>query len=301
MTGSRTKIVWTRGYRDSGGTLMGFDTADGRERVIVPAPEICHVPWFTHDGRRIVYSGSTASRSAYVVDWEGRNRRRILEGRYFFVLGVWWDAATGIEWVYTSDATSHEADAELAARGSAVTNHTGLAVRRYQLDNPSVWESVWDKAPTGVRTTVSPNGKQLVGEFPWPNCGIADLTAGTWKLVGQGCNANLAPDGSGLFFYMIGDHRHIKIHDKDGAEKAQIALNTMPGNEKDPKRAVWRPRWSNHVRLLTVQSADLGPDADVALGRFDESFTTVEAWVRIADTPEYDGNAQAWIEPKGIR
>ena len=54
LTGSRTKIVWTRGDRDNGGTLMGFDTEEGKERVIVPAPEVCSVPWFTPDGERIV-------------------------------------------------------------------------------------------------------------------------------------------------------------------------------------------------------------------------------------------------------
>lgn len=297
LTGSRTKIAWTRGYRDNGGALMGFDTADGKERVIVPAPEVCYVPWFTPDGERIVYSGPPGSRSAYVVDWDGQNRKCIMQGRYFFVLGVWRDPATKFDWVYVSDATSAEADAELVAKGSAVTNHTGIAVQRFRLDDPSVREPVWDKAYTGVRTTISSDGKYLVGEFPWPNCGIADIAARTWKMVAQGCNANLAPDGSGLFFNLIGDHRTVTMYDSKGIQKAKFAINTMPGNEKDPSRAVWRPRWSNNIRFMTVQSADLGVDADIVIGRFNAEFTGIDSWVRIADSKDYDGNAIAWIKP----
>ena len=211
--------------------------------------------------------------------------------------GVARDAATGTDWVYASDATSQEADAELVAAGSAVTSHTGLKVFRCRLDDPSVRELVRDKVPVGVRTTVSHDGTVLVGEFPWPNCGVARLPNDAFTMIAQGCNANLAPDGSGVFFNLIGDHRHIKLYDRSGGQKSQVAVNTMPGNEKDPKRAVWRPRWSNDIRFITVQSADLGPDADISIGRFDEGFTKIEAWVRIADTPDYDGNALAWIEP----
>ncbi len=294
--GRRVKVIWTRGYRDTGGPLMGFDTEEGKERVIVPAPAVCCNPWFSLDGNRILYSSVPAEQTSYVVDWDGKNLRKFISGRHFYIFGLWRDPATGTDWVYVSDATSKEADAELAASGSQVTSHTALSIYRYKLDDPSVRELVWNKAPVGIRTTISADGSMLVGEFPWPNCGLATVPNGTFRMIGQGCNANLAPDGSGLFFNLIGDHRTLTMYDKAGTAKAKISINTMPGNEKDPKRAVWRPRWSNEARLFTVQSADNGPDADVCVGEFNETFTGVKNWVRVTDTTDYDGNTLAWVE-----
>lgn len=243
--GRRVKVAWLRGNAAQGddGCLMGFDTAEGKERVIVPAPTVCTDPYFSPDGGRILFSSLPVEQKAYIVDWDGKNLRTILTGRHFCVHGLWRDPATGVEWVYASDAASKEADAELAASGREnLAKHYALSVYRYKLNDLSVRELVWDKMP-------------------------------------------------------IGDHRTITMYDKAGGLKAKFAINTMPGNDKDPERKIWRPRWSNDVRLFSVRSADMAPVGDVCIGAFNETFTGVEGWVQVTDTADNDGCPLAWVEP----
>lgn len=243
--GRRVKVAWLRGGAAQGddGCLMGFDTAEGKERVIVPAPTVCTDPYFSPDGDRILFSSLPAEQKAYIVDWDGKNLRTILTGRHFCVHGLWRDPATGVEWVYASDAASKEADAELAASGREnLAKHYALSVYRYKLNDLSVRELVWDKMP-------------------------------------------------------IGDHRTITMYDKACGLKAKFAINTMPGNDKDPERKIWRPRWSNDVRLFSVRSADMAPVGDVCVGAFNETFTGVEGWVQVTDTADNDGCPLAWVEP----
>lgn len=298
--GRRVKVAWLRGGKGQvdDGCLMGFDTDEGKERVIVPAPTVCTDPYFSPDGTRIVFSSLPAEQKAYIVDWDGKNLRTMLTGRHFCVHGLWRDPATGIEWVYVSDAAAKETDAELVASGrEKFAKHYALSVYRYKLNDLSIRELVWDKMPIGARAAVATDGTMMTGEIEWPNCGVITVPNGTYKVIGSGCNANLAPDGSGLFFNLIGDHRTITMYDKAGGLKAKIAINTMPGNEKDPERKVWRPRWSNDVRLFSVRSADIGPDGDICVGAFNETFTGVKNWVRVTDTADNDGCPLVWVEP----
>lgn len=293
--GQRVKVAWCRGGRDQG-CLMGFDTAEGKERVIVPAPTACTDPFFSSDGSRLVFSSPRAEQTAYVVGWDGKHLQKFLAGRHYRVQGLWLDPATRIEWVYIGDANSQEADADLIASGREQLKGKGLSVYRYRLDDPSVRELVWDKMPIGGRSSIGADGSTMASEINWPDCGVIGLPNGDYRPIGSGCNPNLAPDGSGLFFNMIGDHRTITMFDAAGRLKAKIAVNTMPGI-KDPERKVWRPRWSNDVRLFTVQSADAGPDGDICVGAFNETFTGVERWVQVTDTPDNDGCPLAWVEP----
>ena len=292
--GRRVKVVWTRGNRGEG-YLMGFDTEEGKERVIVPAPAACLYTYFTHDGNRVFYSSPPAERTAYVVDWDGKNLRKFLTGRHYMVHGTWLDTATGVEWVYISDSGAKEADDELMASGRERFKGYALSIYRYRMDNPSVRELVWDKAPIYARSPISTDGSMMSAEIEWPACGVITVPNGAYRVIGQGCNPHLAPDGSGLFFNLIGDHRTLTMYDKAGALKAKFAINTMPGI-KDPGRQVWRPRWSNEARLFTVQSADNGPDADVFVGEFNETYTGIKSWIQVTDTPECDANTLAWVE-----
>jgi hypothetical protein len=296
LTGGRTKIIWVRGSRDFGGFLMCFDTDEGKERVVVPGQAKCMDPKLTPDGTRILFT--LPDQTSYIVDWDGKNLRQLFKGRHHYILGVAVDGKTKTEWVYVGDNMSPETQAEIKSKGLQASDDSGLSAYRYKLADLSVKELVWDKMPFNRRVTVMADGSRMSGELPWPNCGVATLPNGEWKLFGSGCNATMAPDGSGMFFHMIGDHRSMKMYARDGTAMGNlIAINTLPGVEKDPKRSVWRPRWSNQVRFFTLQSADLGPDADISLGQFDEKFSSVKAWVRITHTPEYDADSLAWIEP----
>ncbi len=297
-TGRRTRVAWIRGSRDAGGVLMGFDTTEGKERVIVSNPALCRNPWFTRDGERILFTGP--EQTAYIVDWNGGNLRPVIRGRHHYILGVWGDPVTGIEWVYVGDNSAPETLAELKASGSSASTDSALSVYRYPNARHDRRERVWNKGPVNRRVNIGPGGRLLAGELPWPNCGLAALPDGNWTLYGEGCNPNIAPDGSGRFFFMLGDHRHIRMFGPDGPHYDggnRIAVNTMPGNLKDPRRAVWRPRWSNNVRFFTINSSDLGPSADAYIGEFNADFTGIARWIPITDSVEYDADSIAWIEP----
>ena len=110
MTGARTKIVWARATEGKPGKnwevlsedyeLMGFDTADGKTRVILPGPAMYGCPWITPDGRRIVFTTRAGKHDeVQVVDWDGKGRRSIAKG---FGHCVWVDPKDRTQWVYIS-------------------------------------------------------------------------------------------------------------------------------------------------------------------------------------------------------
>ena len=62
---------------------------------------------------------------------------------------------------------------------NSVSNANGPLVRR-QLNRPDVVETVWDRSPVGNATVpwfrLSADGKYAAGAFPWPKCGVADMS-----------------------------------------------------------------------------------------------------------------------------
>ncbi|HUW34180.1 MAG TPA: hypothetical protein VM223_21445 [Planctomycetota bacterium] len=105
FTGARTKVVWTRStawtdediYFQPRADLMCIDTAEGKERVLLPggapvavddgttgkqerAGRGCHYrPSITPDGNAVVYNEMTSNKVdtslIRVVDWDGKNDR----------------------------------------------------------------------------------------------------------------------------------------------------------------------------------------------------------------------------------
>ncbi len=297
VTGRRTRIAWTRGDRDAGGILMGLDTDTGRERIIVDTIT-CVDPCITPDGARVVFTGP--EQTGYVVDWSGDNLRPLMQGRHHYIVGVWRDPETDVEWVYAGDNFAPETVAALKASGAA-SDDSALSIYRYRLDDLSVRELVWDKVPANRRLQVGWDGMSLAGEFPWPRCGVAKLPNVTWSIHGRGCNPGLAPDGSGRFFFLLGNHRQLRVLPPGGPSAGSgtlIYVNTMAGNLKDPHRKVWRPRWSNNVLYFTINSCDVAPSSDIYLGAFNDDFSALTEWVRITESDEYDADGSAWIEPE---
>lgn len=300
MTGGRqTKAAWIRVSHESppkqwthlsynGGVLMGFDTAEGKERVIVSEPAKCWEPRLTSDGKRVVFAGP--ERTLWVVDWDGKNLKKVMQGEYYFPVGTWQDPS-GTDWVYVGN---HGWSKE---EGTSLSNLSGgTSIVKFKLDDPSVRELVWDKTHIS-NASVGPDGKSMAGELPHPNMGVAKFPNVGWTLYGNGCNPNLAPDGSGRFFFMLGGHKHIRLFGPEGPESGdtRVAVSTMKDEIKDDS---WRPRWTNDVRFLSIQSGDYGQRANVYIGRFDEEFTWIEQWVRISNSGEYDADPIVWIQPE---
>lgn len=284
MTGARTKIVWehqvgTDPKNNWDGTtaeyeLVGFDTDEGEQRVILPGPASYAHPSITPDGRRIVYCDAKTNK-VHVVDWDGTNKKHIADG-YF--LSAWVDPETGIEWAFFY--------------------HDEKTIR-CQIDDPKVREVVWDQTGMSMRFTVSADGTHAGGEFPWPRCGVAMLPNILARQYGRGCNACLAPDNSYRFMHMgeKGGHRGVLMYDDGGINRRQIDFDNVPGREGESS---WAPRWTTDVRFLTLSCPIGGMYQEVFLGEFDEKFTRVIRWIQISDQLGQDIKAHAWIAPPGL-
>ncbi len=304
MTGERTKIVWARATEGKAGEnwevlkeeyeLMVFDTAEGKARRVLPGPAMYGCPWITPDGKSVIFTTRAGKNDeVQVVDLDGKNRRRIAKG---FGHCVWADPKTGIQWVYISVERLMRI---LPNNTTDWVNNDKNEMYRYRIDKPSVRQLVW-KGPSSVRFRVSADGTRAGSEFGWPQAGVADLTKGTWKRYGTGCNSMIAPDNSYRFFHMgapLG-HNGVLMYDAGGTNKRSIWFKDMPGSK--PGDDSWIPKWSSDVRFLTITSPSAGNLSEVFLGQFDDRFTRIVKWVRITDHPGQDGYAYAWIQ-SGLR
>ncbi len=280
MTGARTKIVWIHCVQGQGKNwdaiepnyeLVGFDTAAGRRRVILPGPAAYANPCLSPDGEWVLYS-DPAGNTIYTVAWDGSGKRALTQG---YVLCTWRNPADQTQWVYFTEE-----------------GYTRGHLARCRLDDPAIRERVWTRDQAAHTLTVSADGTRAGSEFPWPRAGIAILPDVSWKQLGEGCNACIAPDNSYRFFHMgeQAAHNGVVMYDDGGLNKRVIWFSGLRGDS-------WVPRWTTDVRFLTVNSAIGGPQADVFLGAFDERFTRVVRWLQISDEPGQDTKACCWIDP----
>ena len=170
--GRRVRLVWSEVnsaddlmVTNGRSTLMyGLDTGEeGGQRLIFEDKSGYSKPIFTPSGQQILYTNQQTGK-CYLVNWDGKGRREFAKG---FASDCWQDPATGIVWVYVRNS---------------VGNSNGAMVRR-RLDKPEVVETVWDKSPNGNATVpwfrTSADGKYAADAFPWPKCGLADLSKGS--------------------------------------------------------------------------------------------------------------------------
>lgn len=295
LTGAHTRVVWVQGD----GTdpyamgdrlvLMGLDTDDGRgERVILDQRGSYVKPLLTPRGDRVLFSTHPmlGDPAVHIVHFDGSGRRRLEAG---FALAVWADPADGGEWVYIG------------------TDHREYVVRtvtRVRLDDPSRREIVWNHAPVTIDTfQVSPDGRTAGGLYPWPAAGVADLEAGTWRQLGDGCWTALNDVGTPLFWYFDGAHRNLLMVDVTRDRRWSVPINRAPGFD-NPE--VYHPRWARHPRFMTLsgpydqgganQVRSGGAQAEVWLGRFSNDFTSVETWARVTSNAGGDSYPDVWID-----
>ena len=285
MTGARTRIVWAHQVKGeskrwgSGSlefTLMGFDTAESGNRVILPGPASYGNPSITPDGSRVVYTDVSEDNTIYVVDWDGQNKKKLKPG---YALCAWADPKTGIQWVYAAKAEFNS------------------PIVRFQLDSPEIQETVWDKAcgpSSGFQ--VSADGTRAGCVRNHPNVGTIYFNEDRHASHGWGCEAGFAPDNSYRFFHMGEwvEHAGVNMYDADGANKRAVHFGKFPDS---PGYDAWNPRWSSDVRFMTVSSPNAGAEQDVYLGVFDTDVTRIEKWIRISHVYGQDLCAHAWIDP----
>ena len=294
LTGARTKFVWVRSAVAGKGVtdaapgdfyqLMVFDTREAKERVLLPGPGSCANPLITGDGAHVVYSRLGGAGKVCVIDWDGANRKELVDG---FAVGLWRDPASGVQWIYVGNNYSHN------------DNQATAGITRHRLDDPSVKELVWNKTQVEQRVFLSADGKRMGLGFPWNQEGVADLASGTWKEYGRGCNPCLAPDNSYRFFHMSPSHKDIYMYDDGGANRRLIATH---GDATAGKGMFWNPKWSNDVRFFTICGPFNEFNSDVGshpwLGEFNEDYTGVKQWIELdfGMSDNYDTYCTAWVD-----
>jgi hypothetical protein len=296
LTGARTRVVWCQDQAPDGPgndpegvgdnhRLVGLDTDDGLgEREILSTVSGYTKPLITDDGGRVVFSNRVNNR-VYIVDWDGTNLTEVTSG---FASDVWRDPATGIDWIYVRTGDGGPAN----------------SIWRFDADDPATSEVVWDQTDVGyvrqVWFQVSGDGTRAAGTFPWSDCGVAVLPNVSWDRYGEGCWTNIAPDTSYRFFHFSTTHYSVDLYDPPGVNMRTIDLRGAPGIDGYD---IYFPRWSNHVRFLTMAGPmTSGPDwggttVEVYLGRFDPDLTGVEAWVQVSRNDRADYWGDAWIAP----
>lgn len=296
LTGAHTRVVWVQGDGTDPYalgdqlTLMALDSDDGKgERPVLEERGSYVKPMLTPRGDRIVYSThpDLADASVYIVGFDGSGLRRFDRG---VALGVWEDPADGEEWVYI---------------GSDYRRSGFGTVTRVRIDEPSTRAQVWTQGEVSFDTfQMSPDGTTAGGLFPWPAAGVADLTSGTWRQLGEGCWTALNDVGALLFWYFDGAHRNVQMVDVARDRRWTVPINRAPGFENSE---VYHPRWTRHPRFIAIsgpynqgganQVRSGGTQSEIWLGRFNDAFTSIEAWGRATQNTMGDSYPDVWIDP----
>jgi hypothetical protein len=299
LTGGRTKIVWEGFAHQPGSTianqkgdpaLIGYDTADGKSRVLSTS-STWMMPFITPDGNAVIFNmGNPAggSKGSKIINWDGSNERWLVQGEFGWAHCAWVDPKTKITWIYVSDA---------AARGWGVDKCAFTKVFRVRLDKPEVREPIYETNRGGLWLFISPDGKRLWGGLrDSQEQSLLDLETKAVTPVTGGCDPSYSPT-TDHFFAMTGYHRDVMMFElvNGKAEKPRgIPINTMPGI--DGREKVWHPRWSTHPRIFSIMGPEAGAPAQIYLGRFNKDVTAVEAWVQITDNKQGNGWSHAWVQ-----
>lgn len=293
LTGAETRIVWLRnkhwqtgkGGVDGGAgcALMALDTAGKGERELAPEGELYN-PLIAPGGGRVVFTAKTDGKlRIQCVDWNGENRRVLGDG---YGLWTWRDPATGIDWVYASDAAGNSA----------------TFVDRFRFDEPTTRERVYSNSLAN-RFSLSADGTRAVAEFPHPHTAMLFIRTGQLdcKNYRTGCNTYISPDDSYFVTIMDGGHSLVTLYRPDGSsgDVGVIPPGMKPKMDGRPG-CVWNPKWASDARHLSVVGPlkNLGPDrADVWLGRFAEDFRSIAEWVQVTDNDFLDCSAYVWVDP----
>ena len=293
LTGAETRIVWLRHkqwetYKGSldggvGYSIMAFDTGEKGERELVPAGEIYN-PLISPSGRCVIYSAVTDGKlRIHCVDWNGENSRILSDG---FAQWTWRDPATGIEWVYASNAGGNDA----------------AFVDRFRLDKPEVKERIYTGRLSN-RFSLSADGTRAVGEFPWPCAGMLYFRTGQVdrKDYRNACNTYISPDNSYMVTGMAGSHELVTLYKPDGSSRDFSVVPPGLKKKKDGGTGcMWNPKWASDARHMVVAGPfhNLGPNrADIWLGQFADDFNSIAKWAQVTDNDYMDVYAYVWVDP----
>ncbi|MCB1063933.1 MAG: hypothetical protein KDN20_13550, partial [Verrucomicrobiae bacterium] len=306
FTGGHTKLAWAR-YTGGGSDvfanydklqLWGIDTRDGLGiRPILEDESNYSRPIILPDGSGLVFSNKGTikkpsgkkvfSPAVFRVDWNGENLTELASG---YATDVWRDPATGTDWVYATDL--------LATDRSSIE---GSKLERFPLNDPAKRETVWDKTRVSTENVqLSLDGARASCLFPWPDAGVLNLETMKQQKYQHGCWPSMSPDSSHHAWVFDGSHKNLVMFTDGGAEQWTVPVNTAPGASK---HEMYHPRWSNHVRYLTITGPYSGEtvtrsdsgEVEVYVGKFSADLKQVEDWLQVTDDESGDLFPDLWI------
>ena len=295
VTGKQTRVVWVRDFsgkdRHSNANeykskIVGFDSKEGKEHVILDQLDGYTKPLFTPNGDRVVFT-NLHDKQIYAVDWDGKNLRKIVEGN---IADVWQDPTNKMLWVYYQ--TGFDENAPLY---------------RVPIDKGGKPELIWNMTPLHIDNfQLSRDGKQASGLFPWPKGGVANLETKDWQLLGNGCWTSLSPDNSKMFWIFDGAHRNVFITSQTG-KKWVVSIGDAEGINGFE---VYHPRWSNSPEIIAVTGPYVGnggqpggnrigesyTEVEIYVGRFSADYKSIEAWSKITENEVGDYFPDVWVK-----
>ena len=297
----RVKIAWEGGTRGENGKVelgvCGYDTQKGASQLLYPD---CTYAWprISSDGEAVVFfrhTGDNYNDGVFVAGWDGKPARQVptdwAEGNFDWLADVGRDPKTGHSWIYLANHGRHRLNPP-KEEGVFDRWNNGSALYRVRLDDLKTREKVYEGAGVGS-IELAPDLRSAIGHVNFPQIGLFDLAANSVRMVSSGCGLGMLQDDSGRFFNLEGNHKNISFFDAKGTKLRSIPVNTMPGMNG---RQVFRTCASNNPRFFSLRAPE-EPNGQIYLGRFDEGFTKVEAWLQITDNKVTNGYSRVWIEP----
>lgn len=308
FVGGHAKLVWTRQGENTKSDifaryeeleLWGLNTRDNKgARKILPDLANYGRPLISPSGNDIIFTHKGTTKKAgskrtyfepsvFRVHWDGRHLEKLADG---YAVDVWRDPETNVEWVYVVNLIPAE-------RGTLI----GDRIERFKLFDPGERELIWDKTEVGTENIqLSRDGTRASCLFPWPDAGVLFLNENRKHVYQNGCWPSMAPDDSYLTWIFDGAHKNLRMFTDGAEDKWTVPINQAPGVDG---RETYHPRWSNHVRFLTMTGPYIGETIGHAnsekieayIGRFDEEFRNVEAWLKFTDDELGDYFPDLWI------
>lgn len=286
LTGSlHTRVVWQQGghYYDGGGKVLGYDSQTDNTHTICPEQSY-RKPILCSGGNRLVVSSDDWK--VYVIDFAGGSKQFLTNG---FCSDVWVHPQTGQEWIF-------------------VRNNN--AVKRHLLGNPSQSVHLYSGSaghPAVDWWSVSADGTSGADFLPWADgfhianaAGLNDQSPSPKKITG-GCWASHSCDNSYYWFHLDGNHSYIKTFRLDEYKHRVLVNAPAPSNHN---AQIYHPRFaSKGGRYMTCSAGYDGNSsssyAEICLGKFNNSYSGFDGWVKVTSNNVFDNNGDAWVGVTG--
>lgn len=294
------RVVWARDFendghdpfaRKGGYKLMGFDSERNGGEIFELLGNLSSYrkPMFTADGSQVVFT-DYPNNEMKIVNWNGSGLTSLGTG---MAMELWTDPEDGTEYLYYLDCKP----------GVGVLDF-GRPLVRAALNPPGKKEVIYDETDLTLDTfQLSADGKRAACLTPWPDASIMNLETRKINQVGTGCWVAMAPDNSYNMWVFDGAHKNLILRNPASRFPQKVYLSGAPGVDD---AETYHPRWSNHPRIISmtgpyknkgdaVNAIGGGGKIGVYVGRFNEDFTGIEAWLRLT-SEETDQFPEVWVK-----